>query len=74
MSRPLSHRQKYRAYNATIDQLEARWQCKTCSDVIEHDDAIYCRHCRMYWEDCANGLFADKEDDYSALPSKERQP
>jgi hypothetical protein len=57
MSRPLSRRQKFRVYNATIEQLEARWRCQTCTDVIEFDYAIYCRHCRTYWEDCANGLF-----------------
>lgn len=57
MCRPQSHRQKYRVYNTTIEQLEARYQCKTCTDVIEHDAAIYCRSCRTYWEDCANGLF-----------------
>lgn len=57
MSRGLSRRQKYRIWHATLEQLEARWQCKTCDNVIEHDDAIYCRHCRMYWEDCAKGLF-----------------
>lgn len=59
MGRPLSRRQKYRVHHATIEQLEARYQCKTCTDVIEHDDAIYCRYCRAYWEDCANGLFDD---------------
>lgn len=60
MSRPLSHRQKFRAYNVPIEQAEARWQCQTCPGVIEHDDAIYCLHCRMYWEDVSNGIF-DKD-------------
>jgi len=71
MTRPLSRRQKYRIYNSTIEQLEARWQCKTCSGVIEHDDAIYCRHCRMYWEDVANGLFNFDEDSYSPALANE---
>ncbi len=57
MCRQLSRRQKYRVHHATIEQLEARYQCKTCPDVIEHDAAIYCRYCRTYWEDVANGLF-----------------
>jgi hypothetical protein len=69
MSRPLSRRQKYRMYNATIEQLEAHWQCQTCTDVIEHDDAIYCRHCRVYWEDVKNGLF---DDYYRTLSQAER--
>lgn len=64
MTRQLSHRQKYRVWQAPIDQLEARYQCKTCTDVIEHDDAIYCRCCRTYREDCENGLF-DSDDDWN---------
>jgi hypothetical protein len=63
MCRPLSHRQKYRVYNATLEQLEARYQCKTCDDVIENDAALYCRSCRIYWDDCANGLFDFDDDD-----------
>jgi len=60
MSKHLSRRQKYRVWHATWEQMEARWQCKTCDNVIEHDDAIYCMPCRTYWEDCANGLWQDK--------------
>lgn len=37
MNRPLPRRQKYRVHHASIEQLEARYQCKTCPEVIEHD-------------------------------------
>lgn len=67
MTRPLSRRQKYRIYNVTIEQAEARWQCQTCYQVTEHDAAIYCRHCRMYWEDVRNGLF-----DFDELDAREQ--
>lgn len=70
MCRPQSRRQKYRVHNATMEQIEARYQCKTCPDVIEHDAAIYCRSCRTYWEDCANGLF-DRMDDLALTPHHE---
>ena len=55
----LSRRQKYRVWDATVEQTESRWQCRTCDRPIEHCDAIYCLHCRMYWEDCANGLYQE---------------
>lgn len=40
-----------------LDQVEEeRWQCETCSGVREDGDH-YCRSCRMYWDDCDNGLW-----------------
>ncbi len=47
--------------NAKIEQAESAWQCHSCSAPSE-EDSRYCRHCRMYWEDVDNGLFADDDD------------
>jgi len=50
---------KYRDHEVPLDQADARWQCKTCTNVIASDEDIYCRHCKVYWEDVRNGLFQD---------------
>lgn len=52
---------KYRMLQVPIDQEESRWKCETCPGVTENDDSRWCIHCRMYWEDCRNGLY-DEDD------------
>jgi len=44
---------------ATAQVVEERWQCETCPQPTEVDGGKYCRHCRMYWEDCEKGLWDD---------------
>lgn len=48
---------RYHQHQVPIDLADARWQCQTCSGVIASDDDIYCLHCKLYWQDVANGMF-----------------
>lgn len=41
------------------DQANSNIQCATCEAPIEYEGAKHCAHCRMYWDDCDNDLFAD---------------
>lgn len=47
--------------NEAVQQADdERWQCLTCTGPAEeHGD--YCWHCKMYWDDCASGLWEDAE-------------
>jgi hypothetical protein len=46
---------------ALIEANRDRWQCLTCSGVVE-EGSVHCRHCAAYWEDCRNGLWSDLDD------------
>lgn len=60
---------KYHMGQVPLDQQDAKWKCETCESVTENIDSRRCLSCRIYWEDCRNGLFAD--DDYSAVKDAE---
>lgn len=46
-----------------LDEVEASaWQCKTCTAPAE-EDSRYCHHCRAYWNDVANGLFDNFDEE-----------
>ena len=49
----------WRMQHVPLDQQDAKWQCETCSSVTETPESRWCLSCRMYWEDCRNGLWAD---------------
>jgi hypothetical protein len=53
---------KYHMGRVPIDQEEAKWQCETCPAVTENPESRWCLSCRMYWEDCRNGIYADDSD------------
>ncbi len=55
---------KYRMHQVPIDQEDAKWKCETCPAPTENPDSRWCIHCRMYWEDCRNGLFDEPERDH----------
>jgi len=50
---------KYRMHQVPIDQVEAKWQCETCPAPTEGGWSRWCMSCRMYWEDCRNGLYQE---------------
>ncbi len=54
MSRALALRQ------AADECVEAAWKCDTCERPRE-EDSRYCRHCKIYWDDVASGLFATED-------------
>ncbi len=56
-----------KVHEALTEVEEDRWQCLTCSDARE-ENGDYCMSCRMYWEDCRNGLW---EDRYEPIRSDE---
>jgi hypothetical protein len=52
---------------------ERMWTCLTCDTMIPPDNHdIYCRSCRDYWNDLANGAFDD--DDPPDGPLRDRCP
>lgn len=53
---------KFALHEVPFAQMEARWQCKTCTGVIASDEDIYCLSCKVYWQDVANGAIDYEED------------
>lgn len=51
----------FRMQHVSIEQQDAKWKCETCPAVTENPESRWCLSCRMYWEDCRNGLYMDDE-------------
>ena len=55
-SRPQARRE---AQPVIAEAAEApSWTCATCPTMTEPGE-VHCWHCKTYWDDVANGLFAD---------------
>lgn len=50
--------------NAVDESEEAKASvCSTCDKYIEEGmEGKFCRSCKMYWDDCANGLYDYDEE------------
>jgi hypothetical protein len=46
----------FRMQHVAIHQQDSAWQCETCPAPTENPESRWCLFCRMYWEDCRNGL------------------
>jgi rubrerythrin len=50
------------ALREALDDVEEQaWQCRTCTAPFDDEHKPYCRHCGMYWQDCANGLWENRD-------------